>query len=100
MSVLCDCGLPAGVYVVKKQGKNLGRKFYGCTTTPKVCEFFKWVAKEQDNEPMTQVVPDPIVHSPVVTRNERPRKMLKVMLVDQGITLEVPEERFLKVLFQ
>jgi len=100
MSVLCDCGSAAGVYTVKKQGKNLGRKFYGCCVSPKQCEFFKWVQKEEDNEPLTQVIPDPVVHSPIVLRNERPRKMVKIMLVEQGITLEVPEDRFMKILFQ
>lgn len=99
MSVECQCGEEAGTYVVKKSGPNLGRKFYGCHHSPKQCNFFKWMRVEShDPPPQTQVVPDedPIVNSPP---RERPRKMVKIMLVEQGITLEVPEERFMKILF-
>lgn len=38
----CNCGAPARELIVKKDGQNKGRAFYGCANRDNQCKFFVW----------------------------------------------------------
>jgi len=38
----CDCGVASVARVVKKEGPNKGKPFFGCATFPGGCSFFEW----------------------------------------------------------
>lgn len=48
---VCNCGQPAALLTVKKDGPNQGKQFYKCSQTPSACQFFLWL----DNASNTSV---------------------------------------------
>ncbi|XP_008555913.1 uncharacterized protein LOC103577160 [Microplitis demolitor] len=49
--VVCVCGDPARQFVVKKEGANKGRSFYGCPRGQEsTCGFFQWVENVNSDE--------------------------------------------------
>lgn len=50
---LCRCGLEANSRVVKKEGPNLGKTFYGCPRPKEegACGFFEWAKAASDAPP-------------------------------------------------
>ncbi|KAH8273722.1 hypothetical protein KR018_010734 [Drosophila ironensis] len=46
--VKCNCGQVASKLIVRKDGPNQGRPFFGCPTREKSCGFFKWGDEDQN----------------------------------------------------
>ncbi|KAJ3034776.1 DNA topoisomerase 3-alpha [Rhizophlyctis rosea] len=49
----CQCGLPAVMRTVKKDGPNCGREFYACSknsTDGTKCDFFEWADQQRNTQ--------------------------------------------------
>ncbi|XP_055920463.1 DNA topoisomerase 3-alpha isoform X2 [Eupeodes corollae] len=46
---MCNCKKPANKLIVRKEGPNNGRWFYGCADRSKSCGFFKWCENDDSD---------------------------------------------------
>lgn len=50
--VKCECGFPAIQAIVKKQGKNFGKQYFGCSNWKDGgCKFFEWADAKPKKAP-------------------------------------------------
>ncbi|EPZ33325.1 DNA topoisomerase, type IA, central domain-containing protein [Rozella allomycis CSF55] len=55
----CSCGLNSFLFTVKKQGPNLGKKFYSCSKPQnEKCDFFQWLDPPIDQSAPQRSVDD------------------------------------------
>lgn len=83
--------------VVKKPGKNLGRKFYSCHHFPTECDMFKWATNEGQAQTFER---EPDNDNEVVsTPQQAPAKKVKITINDK-VDVYVSEDALRRLLFE